>query len=258
MALITEHLNAGIILVVHGDSVAIYLPPSSLFRHLHLRVPNNRRFPEITGEYNLTVFSYSGRVKSPEWRWQWRTADLRNFEIFRRGPIVIYTRLLAGKTYYPICTFPTNSECLMAFLMPILPLFTGIRHLAHVLSVPPTKAWLLCATPAGMDLYIYRPCLEALTECSPLDFRRSSIDHRKRHCRYKFHTLTGTGYWHHTFLWCIKGITWFLAPSQISVTGRDTGPYEWRANSSTSRVYLLNGEDTENKTKQQQQQKIII
>ena len=32
-------------------------------------------------------------------------------------------------------------------------LFTGIRHLAHVLTVPPTKAWLLCATPAGMDWY---------------------------------------------------------------------------------------------------------
>ena len=33
-------------------------------------------------------------------------------------------------------------------------MFTGIRHLAHVLSVPPTKACLLCATPAGVDLYI--------------------------------------------------------------------------------------------------------
>ena len=39
--------------------------------------------------------------------------------------------------------------------MPFLPLFTGIRHLAHVLTVPPTKARLLCATPAGIDLYIY-------------------------------------------------------------------------------------------------------
>ena len=29
---------------------------------------DNRRFPEITGKDNLTVFSYSGRVKSPEWR----------------------------------------------------------------------------------------------------------------------------------------------------------------------------------------------
>ena len=32
----------------------------------------------------------------------------------------------------------------------------GIRHLPHVLTVPPTKACLLCTTPAGMDLYIYR------------------------------------------------------------------------------------------------------
>ena len=41
-----------------------------------------------------------------------------------------------------------------AFLMPVLPLFTGIRHFPHVLTVLPTKACLLCATPAGMDLYI--------------------------------------------------------------------------------------------------------
>ena len=73
----------------------------------------SRRFPEITGEDNLTVFSYSGRVKSPEWRWQRRRADLRHFEIFRHGPIIIYTRLPAGGTYYPICTFPASSECLI-------------------------------------------------------------------------------------------------------------------------------------------------
>ena len=42
----------------------------------------------------------------------------------------------------------------LAFLIPFLPLFTGIRYLAHVLAVPPTKARLLCATPAGLDLYI--------------------------------------------------------------------------------------------------------
>ena len=66
----------------------------------------NRRFPEITGEDNLeitdednlTVFSYSGRVKSLEWRWQRRRAELRHFEIFRHGPIIIYTRLPAGGT----------------------------------------------------------------------------------------------------------------------------------------------------------------
>ena len=74
---------------------------------------NNRRFPEITSEDNLTLFSYSRRVKSPEWRWQRRRADLRHFEIFRHGPIIIYTRLPAGGTYYPICTFPVSSECLI-------------------------------------------------------------------------------------------------------------------------------------------------
>ena len=37
--------------------------------------------------------------------------------------------------------------------MPFLPLFTAIRRLAHVLTVPPTKACLLCAIPAGLDLY---------------------------------------------------------------------------------------------------------
>ena len=59
------------------------------------------------------MFSYSGRVKSPEWRQQLRRADLRQFQIFRHGPIIIYTRLPAGGTYYPICMFPMNSECLI-------------------------------------------------------------------------------------------------------------------------------------------------
>ena len=73
----------------------------------------NRRFPEITGKDKLTVFSYSGRVKSTEWRRHLRKADLRQFLIFRHGPVIIYTRLPAGGTYYPICMFPTNSERLI-------------------------------------------------------------------------------------------------------------------------------------------------
>ena len=44
-------------------------------------------FLKITGKDNLTVFSYSGRVKSPEWRRQRRRADLRQFQIFRHRPI---------------------------------------------------------------------------------------------------------------------------------------------------------------------------
>ena len=73
----------------------------------------NRRFPEITGKDNLIVFSYSVRVKSPEWRRQLRRVDLRQFQIFRHEPIIIYARLPAGGTYYPICMSPTNSECLI-------------------------------------------------------------------------------------------------------------------------------------------------
>ena len=38
--------------------------------------------------------------------------------------------------------------------MPFLPFVSGTRHLPDVLTVPPTKACLLCAAPAGMDLYI--------------------------------------------------------------------------------------------------------
>ena len=51
--------------------------------------------------------------------------------------MIIYTRLPAGGTYYPICTFPTNSECLIGISDAFFCLlFTGIRHLAHVLTVP--------------------------------------------------------------------------------------------------------------------------
>ena len=74
----------------------------------------NRQFPEITGKDNLTVFSYSRRVKSSECRRQLRRADLRQFQIFWHGPIIIYTRLSAGGTYYPICMLPTNSERLIS------------------------------------------------------------------------------------------------------------------------------------------------
>ena len=58
--------------------------------------------------------------------------------------------IISWGTYYPICMFPASSECLIG----ISDAFTGIRHLAHVLTVPPTKACLLCATHAGMDKYV--------------------------------------------------------------------------------------------------------
>ena len=117
-----------------------------------------RRFPEITGEYNLTVFSYSGRVKSPEWRWQRRRADLRHFEIFRHGPIILYTRLPAGGTYYPICTFLASSECLIdisdalsAFCLRVYPSSCPRAHCTPNKSVPTLRY-----TRRHGPIYIYR------------------------------------------------------------------------------------------------------
>ena len=115
----------------------------------------NRRFPEITGEDNLTVVSYSRRVKSPEWRRQRRRADLRHFEIFSHGPIIIYIRLPAGGTYYPICPFPASSERLIGISDAFSAFCLRVSVIFPTCSLySPTKACLLCATLAGMDLYI--------------------------------------------------------------------------------------------------------
>ena len=105
---------------------------------------------------NLTVFSYSGRVKSPEWRWQRRRADLRHFEIFRHGPIIIYTRLPAGGTYYLICMFPVNSECLIG----ISDAFSAFRLQVSVIfptcSLYPQQKRAYFALHPQACTYIYR------------------------------------------------------------------------------------------------------
>ena len=143
-----------------------------LFLLFYIEYRENRRFPEITGKDNLTVFSYSGRVKSPERRWQRRRADLRHFEIFRHGPIIIYTRLPAGGTYYPICTFPASSECLIGIFDAFSAFCLRVSVIFPTCSLyPQQKACLLCTTPAGLDLYIQVHARRLL----PLDFRRSSI-----------------------------------------------------------------------------------
>ena len=136
----------------------------------------NRRFPEITGEDNLTVFSYSGRVKSPEWSRQRRRADLRHLEIFRHGPVIIYTRLPAGGTYYPICTFPASSECLIG----ISDAFSAFLY-GYPSSCP--RAHCIPNKSVPTLRYTHRhgprytgPCQWALTECSFLDFQRSSTE----------------------------------------------------------------------------------
>ena len=127
----------------------------------------------------MTVFSYSGRVKSPESRWQRRRADLRHFEIFRHGPIIIYTRLPAGGTYYPICTFPASSECLIGISDAFSAFCLRVSVIFPTCSLYPQqkRAYSVLHPQAWTYIYIYTdPCPKALTECSPLDFRRSSIN----------------------------------------------------------------------------------
>ena len=120
-------------------------------QHISNQNEHKRRFPEITGEDNLTVFSYSVRVTSPEWRRQRRRADLRHFEIFSHGPIIIYTRYQLGEPNYPICTFPASSECLIgisdafsAFCLRvsvILPTFSLYPQQKRAYSALHPQAW---------------------------------------------------------------------------------------------------------------------
>ena len=118
----------------------------------------NRRFPEITGEDNLTLFSYSGRVKSPEWSWQRRRADLRHSEIFRHGPIIIYTRLPAGETNYPICAFPASSECLIGISDAFSAFCVQVSVIFPTCSLYPQQKRAYSALHP--QAYIYRSMLE--------------------------------------------------------------------------------------------------
>ena len=122
------------------------------------------------------MFSYSGRVKSPEWRWHRRRADLRHFEIFRHGPIIIYTRLPAGGTYYPICMFPASSECLIRISDTFSASCLRVSVIFPKCSLYPQQKRAYSALHPQSWTYIYTgPCPKALTKCRPLDFRRSSI-----------------------------------------------------------------------------------
>ena len=115
-------------------------------------------------------------MKSPEWRWEQRRADLRHFEIFRHGPIIIYTRLPAGGTYYPICTFHASSECLIGLSDAFSAFCLRVSVIFPTCSLYPQQKRAYSALHAQAWTYIYTgPCPKAVTECSPLDFRRSSI-----------------------------------------------------------------------------------
>ena len=116
-------------------------------------------------------------MKSPEWRWQRRRADLRHFEIFRHGPIIIHTRLPAGGTYYPnaICTFPASSECLIGISDAFSAFCLRVSVVFPTCSLYPSKSVPTLHYTRRHEPIYTGPCPKALTECSPLDFRRSSI-----------------------------------------------------------------------------------
>ena len=118
----------------------------------------NRRFTEITGKDNLT-FSYSGRVKSPEWRRHLRRTDLRQFQIFRHGPIIIYTRLPAEGTYYLICMFPRNSERLIGVSDAFFCLCLWVSVILLTCSQYPQQKRVCSVVHPQACTYIYRPCL---------------------------------------------------------------------------------------------------
>ena len=134
---------------------------------------SNRQFPEITGKDNLTVFSYSRRVKSPEGRQQQRRADLRQFEIFRPGPVTIYTRLYQlGEPAIRSALSPQTVSVWLAFLMPFVYRYPSSSPRAHCTgnkSVPTLR------NTRRHGPICTGPCPKALTECSPLDFWRLPI-----------------------------------------------------------------------------------
>ena len=116
-------------------------------------------------------------MKSPKWRRQRTRADLRQFEISRHGPIIIYTRLPAGGTYYPICTFPASSDCLIGISDTFSVLCLRVSAIFPTCSLYPQQKRAYSALHPQAWTYIYTcPCPKALTECSPLDFRRSSVN----------------------------------------------------------------------------------
>ena len=85
---------------------------------------------------------------------------------------MIYTRLPAGGTYYPICMFPTNSESLIGISDAFSAFCLRVSVIFPTCSLYPQQKR---AYSALHPIYT-GPCPKALTECSPLDFRRSSIN----------------------------------------------------------------------------------
>ena len=81
-------------------------------------------------------------------------------EIFRHGPSIIYTRLPAGGTYYPICTFPANSECLIGISYAFSAFCLRVSVIFPTCSLYPQQKRAYSAYHPRAWTYIYRSMRE--------------------------------------------------------------------------------------------------
>ena len=103
-----------------------------------------------------------------------RSATVLDLEAYK--PVIIYSRLPAGGTYYPICMFPTNSERSIGISDAFSAFVYGYPSSCPRAHCTPNKSVpTLRYTRRHGPTYTDR-CPKALTECSPLDFLRSSIE----------------------------------------------------------------------------------
>ena len=127
-------------------------------------------------------------MKSPECRQQRRRADLRHFEIFKRGPIIIYTRLPTGGTYHPVSTFPASSECLIGISYAFSAFCLRVSVIFPTCSLYPQQKRAYSALHPQAWTNVYRSMPEGSYRVQSLDFRRSSIIY----ILYMFYELPGT------------------------------------------------------------------
>ena len=98
----------------------------------------------------------------------------------RHGPIIIYTRLPAEGTYYPICMFPASSDCLI-----------GISDAFSAFCLRVSVILPTCSLPYPQQKRAYSALHPlAFTEFSPLHFRRSSIPSHVQLHRLRVTNLT--------------------------------------------------------------------
>ena len=114
-------------------------------------------------------------------------------KIFRHGPIIIYTRLPAGGTYNPICTFPASSECLIGISDAFSAFCLRVFVIFPTCSLYPQQKRAYSALHPQARTNVYRSMPEGSYRVQSLDFRRSSIDQTTRACLiqcYDTHHLT--------------------------------------------------------------------